>query len=145
MTNEEKQLLLEDICARLPYGVIVDYKENEFEFPHWKITAIYPETLDGWIGYDKRNGAGSESGSRPFNIGEVKPYLRPLSSMTKEEENECIGFSRTIIIPHVRNWFGFSITNPVFTDWLNAHHFDYRGLIEKGLALEAPVDMYKTE
>ena len=88
MTQEEKQLLLKDLCARLPYGVIVDYKENEFETPHWKITTIYPDTFDGWIGYDKRVGAGSESGSRPFKIEEVKPYLRPMSSMTLVEKIE---------------------------------------------------------
>ena len=128
MTKEEKQLLLKDLCARLPYGVIVDYKENEFELPHWKITTIYPETLDGWIGYNKRVGASSESGSRPFNIGEVKPYLRKMSSMTEKEDNEYIN-------TFLAMWDA--------VDWLNAHHFDYRGLIEKGLALEAPEGMYK--
>ena len=128
MTQEDKQLLLIDLCGRLPYGVIVDYKENEFETPHWKITTIYPKTLDGWIGYDKRVGAGSESGSRPFKIGEVKPYLRPMSSMTeeevKEEDNTVMKFLQ---------------------DFYNSHHLDYRGLIEKGLALEAPEGMYETE
>ena len=128
MTQEEKQLLLKDLCARLPYGVIVDYKENEFEIPHWKITTIYPDTFDGWIGYDKRVGAGSESGSRPFKIGEVKPYLRPMSNMTEDEDNE-LNSARM-------GSYGEDV------DWLNAHHFDYRGLIEKGLALEAPEGMY---
>ena len=132
MTQEDKQLLLKDLCARLPYGVIVDYKENEFETPHWKITTIYPETLDGWIGYDKRVGAGSESGSRPFKIGEVKPYLRPMSSMTEEEKDE---YDRLVMCN--ASW--------VVDDWLNEHHFDYRGLIKKGLALEAPEGMYKND
>lgn len=145
MTQEEKQLLLQDLCARLPYGVIVDYKENEFETPHWKITTIYPETLDGWIGYDKRVGAGSESGSRPFKIGEVKPYLRPMSSMTEEERKE-IG----ILIREKRpNPYGIinnegvdnlllsvSVTSTVLIDWLLSKHFDVRGLIPKGLAIE---------
>lgn len=85
-----------------------------------------------------------------IKIENCKPYLRPMSSMTEEEENECIGISRTIIIPRVRNWYGFSITNPIFTDWLNAHQFDYRidpltgkTLIESGIALKAPDGMYK--
>ena len=134
MTQEEKQLLLIDLCARLPYGVIVDYKENEFESPHWRITTIYPDTFDGWIGYDKRVGAGSESGSRPFKIGKVKPYLRPMSSMTEEEKEE---YDKTF------DW-DYSIQGTPF-DWLNAHHFDYHGLIPMGLALEAPEDMYKTD
>ena len=127
MTLEQRQLLLKDLCARLSYGVIVDYKENEFEIPHWKITAIYPDTFDGRIGYDKRVGAGSETGSRPFKIGEVKPYLRPMSSMTEKECEEV----------------GKHITIYDTVDWMNKHHFDYHGLIEKGLALEAPENMYK--
>lgn len=154
MTQKEKSLLLQDLCARLLYGVIVDYKENEFELPHWKITAIYPETMDGWISYYKRIGAGSESGSKPFKIGEVKPYLRPMSSMTEEERKEI----EELIKSHkpspdgiINNkgmdnlLFSVSSTSGYLIDWLNAHHFDYRGLIEKGLALEAPKDMYNFE
>lgn len=148
MTKEEKQLLLKDLCARLPYGVIVDYKENEFEFPHWKISTIYPETLDGWIGYYKRVGTGSQSGSRPFKIGEIKPYLRPMGSMTEEECKELGDLPATIEnvgetllnIPYY-----IEVARPEQLDWLNKNHFDYRGLIEKGLALEAPKNMYKTE
>ena len=150
MKQEEKQLLLQDLCTRLPYGIIVDYKENEFEFPHWRITTIYPETMDGWIGYYKRVGAGSESGSRHFNIGDVKPYLRPMLSMTKEEKNELTEMTITspnletaaVLFrerhyeeePHWRNdWAICSL--PKVLNWLNAHHFDYRNLIEKGLAI----------
>ena len=140
MTQEDKELLLKDLCARLPYGVIVDYKENEFETPHWKITTIYPETLDGWIGYDKRVGAGSESGSRPFKIGEVKPYLRPMSSITEEEAKEFDVIGDNLLV----NGTSTEIWNTVI-DWLNEHYFDHRNLIEKGLALEAPEGMYKTE
>ena len=139
MTQEEKQLLLQDICGRLPYGVIVDYKENEFETPHWKITTIHPDTFDGWIGYDKRVGAGSESGSRPFKIGEIKPYLRPMSSMTAEESMEYLNIdNRSYSCPMAYAHIPASDR----IDWLNAHHFDYRNLIGKGLALEAPEGMY---
>ena len=148
MEQEEKQLLLKDLCARLSYGVIVDYKENEFEIPHWKITTIYPDTFDGWIGYDKRVGAGSESGSRPFKIGEVKPYLRHMSSMTEKEKK---AFDEFICIDEDA-WLGKEngCVNQAKImsggiDWLNEHHFDYRGLIEKGLALEAPEGMYKND
>ena len=156
MTQEEKQFLLVDLCARLPYGVIVDYKENEFEFPHWKITTVYPETLDGWIGYDKRVGAGSESGSRPFKIGEVKPYLRLMSSMTEEEKKEFLFATDG----ELRYSEVFDVIKPIHgsedycasfvsylkaIDWLNTHHFDYRGLIEKGFAIEAPEGMYNTK
>ena len=140
MLQEDKELLLKDLCARLSYGVIVNYKENEFEFPHWKITTIYPETMDGWIGYDKKSGAGSESGSRPFKIGEIKPYLRSMSSMTKEEKDELM----CIPITSYASFGNFAqVANHRQIDWFNKHHFDYRGLIEKGLALEALEGMYK--
>lgn len=153
MTKEEKQLLLIELCARLPYGVIVDYKENEFETPHWKITTIYPKTLDGWIGYDKRVGAGSESGSRPFKIGEVKPYLRPMSTMTEEEVKEIRKINWQFWKPKNDSDECFvgdaddgycSVSQMArIINYLNAHHFDYRGLIPMGLAVEAPENMYK--
>lgn len=153
MTLEEKQLLLKDLCARLPYGVIVDYRENEFEIPHWKITTIYPETLSGWIGYDKKVGAGSESGSRPFNIGEVKPYLRPMSSMSEKEKDE-LALIGDKDFQSVREWYNAEYMNETGTpcpvtsgkvDYCNKNHLDYRGLIPMGLALEAPEGMYKNE
>ena len=153
MTQEDKELLLKDLCARLPYGVIVDYKENEFEIPHWKIITIYPNTFDGWIGYDKRIGAGSESGSRPFKIGEIKPYLRPLSSMTEEEFLEYYNIKYNKVT-YRYNYERFDVGKfhsvgiiPIeeYLDWLLKNHFDFRGLIPKGLALEAPKDMYKNE
>jgi len=159
ITREDKELLLKDLCGRLPYGVIVDYKENEFEIPHWKITTIHPDTFDGWIGYDKRVGAGSESGSRPFKIGEVKPYLRSMSSMTKEEfENlkeysglkydqlDLASFQNGAykILDFYLNEVPSGAVIRVF-DWLNKYHFDYRDLIQMGLAIEAPKDMYLTK
>ena len=147
MTQENKELLLKDLCARSPYGVIVDYKENDFESPHWKITTIYPETLGGWIGYDKRVGAGSESGSRPFNIGDVKPYLRPMSSMTEEEKEDyrkVCELDTKILSKHPMDETPFpALYNS--QDWLNKNMFDYRGLIEMGLAIEAPKNMYKID
>lgn len=138
MTQEQKQLLLIDLCGRLPYGVIVDYKEKEFEIPHWKITTIYPDTFDGWIGYDRRVGVGSESGSRPFKIGEVKPYLRPMTSMTEKEREDYRTECKKVLLMRYR------VNNHYpLTDWLNKKMFDYRGLIPMGLALEAPEGMYK--
>ena len=67
-----------------------------------------------------------------------KPYLRPMSSMTEEEKKE---------LNNVLEFQYYSDDSCMCesTDWLNAHHFDYRGLIERGLALEAPEGMYKTE
>jgi len=67
-----------------------------------------------------------------FYAYDCKPYLRPMSSMTEEEKEEYQAFF---------NYDGVEYPEE-YIDWLNAHHFDYRGLIEKGLALEAPKGMY---
>lgn len=138
MTQEEKELLLRDLSARLTYGVIVDYKEDEYDFHHWKIATLHAPAYsqsgslintdsDGWIEYNEYKGCGMSSGSRPLHLEITLPFLRPMSSMTWEERK----YLQKLPFPYD------------FVDWLNAHHFDYRGLIEKGLALEAPKGMYK--
>lgn len=121
MTKEEKQLLLIDLCARLPYDVQCEIGGLRYG----------PYTFTGEDVEDLIDG-------RTF-----KPYLRPMSSMAEEEINEFILISDTTL------WLGdkrsICILSLKQMDWLNSHHFDYRGLIEKGLALEAPEGMYKTE
>ena len=67
----------------------------------------------------------------------IKPYLRPLSSMTEEEKDEYKNLVRGIV---VKDYIALPFINEV--DWLNKKMFDYRELIEKGLALEAPEGMY---
>ena len=129
MTKEEKQLLLIDLCARLPYGVKVQCITKSA-----RIAGALPltETLNTVLyGYVKED-----------NI-ELKPYLRPLSSMTEEEINEFILISDTVLC--VGDKRSTCILSLEQMDWLNKKMFDYRGLIEKGLALEAPEEMYKTE
>ena len=111
MTQEEKQLLLKDLCARLPYGVRV--KQGDWE-----------HTLESVNMY---NGSFDSSCAIPI------PYLRSMSNMTEEEDKE---------LEETLQYTQFTLES---YDWLNAHHFDYRGLIEKGLALVAPEGMYKTE
>lgn len=164
MNKEDKELSFIDISGRLHYGVIVNYKENEYEHPKWKITSLHTLSYsksgtlidtdyDGWIGYEEYKGCGMSSGSKPFRFGEVLPYLRPMSSMTEEESIEL----RTIInnwwnkelftlidepmIEYALSFINYTL-NPTLFDWLNKKHFDYRGLIKKGLALEAPKGMY---
>ena len=141
-TQEDKELSFIDISGRLHYGVIVNYKENEYDFRKWKITSLstlsYSQSgilidtdYDGWISYEEYEGCGMSTGSRPFRFGKVLPYLRPMSSMTEEEKD---------------TYDALTMCNApwVVNDWLNAHYFDYRGLIEKGLALEAPEGIYKS-
>lgn len=143
MAQENKQLLLTDLCARLPYKIMVkcitDYR-HEFDE---ELSVMHIMNFYQW---------------------ETKPYLRPMSSMTEEEKEELK--SKCIHTETEEDWegvrcdvWGIQILdkydtrrwdNPIWPstinmdaiDWLNAHHFDYRGLIEKGLALEAPEGMY---
>lgn len=141
MTQEEKLLLLKDLSARLPYGVEVNYKESMYDIRHWKIDSLhspaYSESgilidtdYEGWINFTEYKGCGMSTGSRPLHIERNLPFLRSMSSMTEEEE-----IFYNIKYPYIKNHEQ--------VDWLNAHHFDYRGLIEKGLALKAPKGMYK--
>lgn len=150
MTQEEKQILLIDLSARLPYGVIVNYKESEYDFHKWKIETLdapaYSESGllietngDGWIGYTEYIGCGMSSASRALHLDKMLPYMRPMSSMTEEEHKEYDSRRKHVCDEYNRYCFD---TVESF-DWLNAHHFDYRGLIEKGLALEATKEMYE--
>ena len=131
MTQEEKQLLLVDLCARLPYGVICYNRSTESNF-----------TL---------NEATDTDSDRPtfdYGYGElevVEPYLRSMSSMTEEEQKEFVGFHCVKLCPIVIGEMLTLENETRMFDWLNAHHFDFRGLIEKGLALEALEKMYNTK
>ena len=120
MTQEEKELLLKDICARLPYDLQV--KTEEDDEPYTLLSA-HPNKDIALIGIDM-DGVYATS---KVKIDTIKPYLRPMSSMTEEEklmyEGLMIGADNVSYMLDV-------------IEWLNANHFDYRGLIEKGLAIE---------
>ena len=123
MTQEEKDLLLKDLCARLPYGVIVAYKNQENK--EGRVELDY-----GNIGYVAELGRG-------WWIV-CKPYLRPMSSMTEEEK---------MVQRSKMRYEGYFVNHVYYHtleefDYLNSIHVDYRELIEKGLALEAPEGMY---
>lgn len=157
MTQEEKELLLKDLCARLTYGVIVDYKENEYDFHIWKISTLYAPVYsksgslintnsDGWIEYKEYEGCGMSTGSRPLHLEITLPFLRPMSSMTEEEKRELWNKqNNNSLLPRfkINDWY----YSPCYIDidFLNKNMFDYRGLIERGLALEAPKGMYRKE
>lgn len=137
MTQEKKQLLLKDLCGRLPYNCRVFY-----EYVDGNTTYGYSLTLNTWS-IDEFNA----------NKAVIKPYLRPLSSMTEEEkhyiDNRWGADSYGDIITYSSYEGGMSTVELAdiigFQDWLNRNHFDYRGLIPMGLALEAPKDIYKME
>lgn len=125
MTQEEKQLLLKDLCARLPYNVVIRCTDNDTDYKCFLTTNILNELLLNTEYYN------------------YKPYLRPMSSMTEEENEEWIKVSDMKF--DMEDGFVYVYDAHLSIDWLDSHHFDYRGLIEKGLALEAPDGMYKTK
>lgn len=121
MTQEDKQLLLQDLCARLPHGVIVSTPKGNGHL------CSINQTIFG-----NEYGVNIDATKRDYfndNECDIKPYLRPMSSMTKEEYRELEGLLQK------HNFNLNEETASIEIDWLNAHHFDYRGLIEKGLAI----------
>jgi len=133
MTQEEKELLLIDLSARLPYGVIaqVSYKDGDgWKTEYRKVLGIY---TDEQVYVD----------CVYTDLENVKPYLRPMSSMTEEERNEYFDFRNQELQRVAFAEIGRESAIAEVSDWLNEHYFDYRGLIEKGLALEASDEMYK--
>lgn len=132
MTQEDKELLFKDLCTRLPYDVKVLYDNKVFNIDY--VSSIYKEIkLDTCDKYT-------------LDISNVKPYLFPLSSMTKEqlfEVQEILGKNEIEIkdvflniIDSNRNTISYLEILAVL-EWFNKNHFDYRGLIEKGLAINA--------
>lgn len=121
MKQEDKDLLLKDLCSRLPYGVIAN-------------TSYSNGCI---IGIVKRQGVYKKSAEYIDIVTDkaicpiryIKPYLRSMSSMTEEEVDEFTQFD-------VYADGEYIMPNYKVIDWLNAHHFDYRGFIEKGLAIE---------
>ena len=140
MTQEEKQLLIKDLCARLPHGVkFASFCEDMI---HHSESVILRQIY--WNADYNANGIEGDSDISTI-IEFVRPYLRPMSSMTDEEKHELYNIrpyfinSDNIVSGTQCNTF---IQASECQDWLNAHHFDYRGLIPMGLALEAPEGMY---
>ena len=133
MEENLKQLLLKDLCARLPYGVKVIYSNIIMEI--FVISTFLNNTC--CLKWDSHKGYYNQTNA---NIGKFMPYLRLMSSMTEKERKEYEHIAHGIEVEN-----GVRIPNVHQIDWLNAHHFDYRGLIEKNLALEAPEGIYKIE
>jgi hypothetical protein len=135
MTQEEKQLLLADLCARLPYKIFAQWHHRALnEFRNVKIMKIstYGKNIDDYyinVLCQPEPGVDYEA-----SIVDIKPYLRPLSSMTEDEKETYQMFF---------NEDGLLNTSiDTYVDWLLEGHFDFRGLIPMGLALEAPEGMY---
>lgn len=139
MTQEEKELLLKDLCARLPYGVkfpVECWNDELLEFNEQSVTLysintdLYSQTLEG---------------DGNIYIEDIKPYLFPMSSMTAEQVRKFyrikgLNLTEEELIQFKSNYLSV-VTNITTYNWsidfLNKNHFDYRGLIEKGLAIDA--------
>lgn len=114
MAQEEKNLLLQDLCGRLPYDIKIKEEYGDYinvNFHNANIEHLIDRVVSGLD----------------------KMVLRPMSSMTEEEEKQFQDVNLYELPYRVEG-----------LDWLNAHHFDYRGLINDGLALEAPEGMYNS-
>ena len=138
MNQEDKDLLLRDLCGRLPYGVKVHKKNSGLDG-----TLIDTELRNGLLVITT-----PEISVCTIAIEKVKPYLRPMSSMTMEDLqnlSNAIGLGLAFDDKKYELWLKGHTTildNSLAIDWLNSHHFDYRGLIKCRLALKAPEDMY---
>ena len=133
MTQEDKELLLKDLCGRLPYSVSVNYKGDIYDVlgvSHGRLIFCKP-FMSHTLEYC------------PL-VEEVKPHLFPLSSMTKEQKEEygkCYDIDLANCAKNLCDRLngkdtinGYPMYNHI--DWCNKNHFDYRGLIEKGLAID---------
>ena len=119
MTQKDRELLLRDLCARLPYGVIVLTPNGSGHVCEINFT-IFGYELGVNINPIIRD---------TFSINDVKPYLFPLSNMTEEQEEEYNNLNSYELgcFPHTEEALDYLIKN----------HFDYRGLIPMGLAFDA--------
>ena len=119
MTQEDIELLLIDLSARLSYGVMCQVDDGAAGLNDGKLVEI--DISKELVRFD------SDYYWDAY-IDDVKPYLRPMSSITEEE--------RAKYHSYCDNYYDIYFDTVASIDWLNANHFDYRGLIERGLAIE---------
>ena len=117
MTQENKDLLLKDLCSRLPYGVKIELTWWVMDEGTYVNVTLEPEHIEQLLNYENY-------------ITEIKPYLFPLSNMTEEQKKEYQYITERWMYDS-----SYSISDSI--DWLNKNHFDYRGLIPMGLAIDA--------
>lgn len=137
MNKQDKELLLKDLSARLPYGVKCYAYQSKIDGNDCECYGTFEGVLYERFYLSDRV---SVNGGKTYDnyYLEVKPYLRPMSSMTEEEKKEYCDLQAIFL---------YSSQYPVtdayaLFDWLNAHHIDFRNLIPMGLALPAPDGMY---
>jgi hypothetical protein len=142
LTKEQKKLLLDDLCARLPYGVRGTVKTTDGNGQEI--------TDDGIINSAFINEHGKAYiciESAEYELEDVKPYLRTMSSMTVEEEAQVHRFMDIVTDENYGDGYSPSAWDAMngFVQYCDSHHLDHRGLIFRGLALEAPEGMYNDQ
>ena len=120
MTQEQKELLLKDLCGRLPYGVKVQ-----------KYSYEGVETIETLCEIDSDGYMSTLECETLVPIS--KPYLFPLSSMTEEQDKEYALLQTSA----GKEGFLYAWNCANMIEWLIENHFDYNGLIPKGLAIDA--------
>ena len=132
MTQEDKDLLLKDLCGRVPYRVKCKYDDRLIV--NTLSVDFFWEKIEGYERY--------VNCTRKYDIENIKPYLFPLSSMNEEQKktlkvmcdwNDEEADAQSILVLYQKH---FVMKSDVI-DWLHKNHFDYKGLIEKGLAIDA--------
>ena len=121
MTQEDKELLLKDLCARLDTNLVCSIYKTDDEGAGYRDEILHGYCKgDIWYEFYFRE----DCSISIDNVSKIKPYLFPLSSITKKRLEELSEYI------DIKNAY-------VAVELLNSHHIDYRGLIEKGLAIDA--------
>ena len=125
MTQNEKDLLLKDLCSRLDTNLVCSIYRTDDEGVGYRDEILHGYCKgDIWYEFYFRE----DCSIGIDDVSKIKPYLFPLSSMTEEQKSQYSFFLTRIIDGY---------DSSLLIDWLNKNHFDYRGLIEKGLAIDA--------
>ena len=143
MNKDNRNLLLQDLSSRIPYGVKVAVNQSElrnydYKWKNWSFDEE-PQEIDGVSIYGVTFGC-MDMSDGVIGFEYIKPYLFPLSSMTEEQKtffddkhidiDDILGIVAIFAHVNCEEWIEI-------IDWLNKNHFDYRGLIPKGLAIDA--------
>ena len=135
MTQEQKQLLLIDLCGRLPYGVKCQVQEDEFTYIG-TLCKLEIDNANGNLLDFEESVSGLEW---QVYISEVKPYLFPLSSMTEEQRKEYDSIIYHSVELHYDRYYEVIDVDSFkeLQDFYHINHLDYRGLIPMDLAIDA--------
>lgn len=154
--NKNEELLIKDLTCRLSYGVkcLVEIDETEYDEFSGKVIGFKGKSIgelylldmnDNHVElyFNEKNNISDELSDMSMEglitINYIKPYLRPMSSMTKDERFQFFLVSKYASLNDDNT---LNHCTPDGFDWLNAHYFDYRGLIPMGLAIEATREIY---